>query len=60
MLDIGRRKRELQEEIDDHLRMAIADRVERGETEETARRAALREFGNVAVVQDLSVCEKIT
>jgi predicted permease len=54
MLDIGRRKRELQEEIDDHLRMAIADRVERGETEETARRAALREFGNVAVVQDLT------
>jgi hypothetical protein len=30
-----RRKRELQEEIDAHLQMAIADRVARGETAET-------------------------
>ena len=40
-----RRKRELQEEIDAHLQMAIADRVARGETAETARQAAAREFG---------------
>lgn len=53
-LGFGRRKRDLQDEIDDHLRMAIADRVERGETEEAARRAALREFGNVALVQDVT------
>jgi hypothetical protein len=39
-----RRKRELQEEIDAHLQMAIADRVARGETAETARQAAAREF----------------
>ena len=50
----GRRRRELQDEIDDHLRIAIADHVERGETEEAARRAALREFGNVALVQDVT------
>jgi predicted permease len=49
-----RRNRELQEEIDAHLQMAIADRVERGETEETARQAATREFGNIALVQDVT------
>ncbi len=49
-----RRKRELQEEIDAHLRMAIADRVSRGETAETARQAAAREFGNIPLVQDVT------
>jgi predicted permease len=49
-----RRKRELQDEIDAHLLMAIADRVERGETEEAARQAAAREFGNVPLVQDVT------
>ena len=49
-----RRRRELQEEIDGHVRMAIAERVGRGEAEEQARRAALREFGNVALVQDVT------
>jgi predicted permease len=49
-----RRKRELQEEIDAHLQMAIADRVARGETAETARQAAEREFGNIPLVQDVT------
>ena len=49
-----RRKRELQEEIDAHLQMAIADRVARGETVEAARQAAAREFGNVPLVQDVT------
>ena len=49
-----RRKRELQDEIDAHLQMAIADRVARGETEETARQAAAREFGNIPLVQDVT------
>src|ERR1700677_1951519 len=49
-----RRKRELQEEIDAHLQMAIADRVARGETAETARQAAAREFGNIPLVQDMT------
>src|SRR5246127_2316769 len=49
-----RRKRELQEEIDAHVQMAIADRVERGETAEAARQAASREFGNIPMVQDVT------
>src|SRR5246500_3404612 len=49
-----RRKREVQEEIDAHLQMAIADREARGETLETARQAAAREFGNVPLVQDVT------
>ncbi len=49
-----RRKRELQEEIDAHVQMAIADRVERGEPVETARQAAAREFGNIPLVQDVT------
>src|SRR6202167_875642 len=49
-----RRKRELQEEIDAHLQMAIADRVARGETAEAARQAAVREFGNILLVQDVT------
>jgi len=49
-----RRKHELQEEIDAHLQMAIADRVARGETAETARQAAAREFGNIPLVQDVT------
>ncbi|HEY4047060.1 MAG TPA: ABC transporter permease [Acidobacteriaceae bacterium] len=48
------RKRELQEEIDAHLQMAIADRVARGETAETARQATAREFGNIPLVQDVT------
>jgi predicted permease len=51
---VQRRKRELQEEIDAHLQMAIADRVARGETEDTARQAATREFGNIPMVQDVT------
>src|SRR6201993_4517972 len=49
-----RRKRELQEEIDAHLQMAIADRVARGETVERARQAAAREFGNIPLVQEVT------
>src|ERR1700753_1351787 len=49
-----RRKRELQEEIDGHLQMAIADRVARGETAEAARQAAVQEFGNIPMVQDVT------
>src|SRR5579862_6108336 len=49
-----RRNQELQEEIDAHLQMAIADRVAQGETAETARQAAAREFGNILLVQDVT------
>ena len=47
-----RRHRELDEEIEAHLRMAIHDRMERGETAEQARSNALREFGNTALVKE--------
>lgn len=50
----GRRKAELQEEIEAHLQMAIADRVSRGESEQAARRAALRELGNVPLIEDVT------
>lgn len=50
----GRRGDELQEEIESHLRMAAAERVARGDSEQVARRGALREFGNVPLVQDIT------
>jgi putative ABC transport system permease protein len=50
----ARRKRDLHEEIDAHLRMAERDRVERGETLVEARAAAAKEFGNVPLVKDVT------
>ena len=44
------RDRELAEEIEAHIAMAVRDRIERGEPPDAARRAALREFGNVPLV----------
>jgi len=49
-----RRKRELQAEIEAHLQMSIADRIARGESEQGARQAAMQEFGNVPLVQDVT------
>jgi predicted permease len=51
---LQRRERELQEEIAAHLQMAIEDRVARGETEEAARQAAAREFGNIPLIKDVT------
>ena len=47
----NRRKDELDEEIQAHLRMAEQDHVERGAEPVEARFAALREFGNVGLVK---------
>ena len=49
-----RRKQELDEEIQAHLRMAAEDRIERGEDSGSARVEVLREFGNVALVEDVT------
>src|SRR5580693_4775908 len=49
-----RRKNELEEEIQAHLQMAIADRRDRGESAEDARSGALRELGNLALVSDVT------
>ena len=48
------RRAELDAELDSHLRMAIADRVARGESEPAARAAAARELGNIALSKDVT------
>jgi predicted permease len=50
----GAKKAELDAEIETHLRMAMAERVERGESEKDARAAAEREMGNVALAKDVT------
>ena len=47
-----RRKSDLTEEIESHLNMAIADRVARGQSPADARKATIREFGNVPMIAD--------
>jgi predicted permease len=47
----GGRDADIADEIATHLEMAIAERVARGEPPDAARAAALREFGNVALVK---------
>ena len=49
-----KREAELDEEVRSHLKMAARDRAERGESPEEAKFAALREFGNVALVQQVT------
>jgi len=48
------RERELDEELESHLRMAAHDRVERGESPEEAGYAARRELGNVALIKEVT------
>jgi putative ABC transport system permease protein len=52
----GRRQREeeLEEEIQSHLRMAIRDRIERGETAEQAEISARRELGNLGLIKEVT------
>ncbi|HEV2215384.1 MAG TPA: ABC transporter permease, partial [Terracidiphilus sp.] len=54
MISFWRRKEDTHEEIEAHLSMAIADRVSRGESEESARQTALREFGNLPLIEDVT------
>ena len=49
-----RRDAELDEEIRSHLDEAIRDRIERGESREQARANAMREFGNVGLVKEVT------
>jgi predicted permease len=46
-----RRTRDISEEIETHLAMATRERIDRGMDPADARAAALREFGNVPLVQ---------
>jgi hypothetical protein len=50
----AKRKVELSEELLGHLQMAIADRMERGETEEEARRNAMRERENIPLIAEVT------
>ena len=52
--NVLRRKADLKEELQSHLRMAVADRVARGEKESEARKEAMREFGNVPLIEDVT------
>ena len=49
-----KKDRELDEEIRSHLDMSVRDRVERGESRDVAEAAARREFGNVALVKEVT------
>jgi putative ABC transport system permease protein len=48
------REAELDEEILAHLELAVKRRIENGETPEEAEHAARREFGNVAMVKEVT------
>ncbi len=54
LLAFFRRKNDLREEIESHLKIATADRVARGESQDEARKAAVREFGNVPLIADVT------
>ena len=49
-----KRDEELDEELRNHLKLAVQQRVERGDTQEEAERAARREFGNVGLVKEVT------
>ena len=49
-----RRGKELDDELESHLQMAIRDRIERGESAENAAANARREFGNAGVVREVT------
>ncbi|MGA2607877.1 MAG: ABC transporter permease [Terriglobia bacterium] len=53
---LHRKKREadLEEEIQGHLRMAAQERHEQGEAAEQARTSAVREFGNVTLIREVT------
>jgi putative ABC transport system permease protein len=48
------RQEQLDEEIRSHLQMAKGDRMDRGESSAQAEASARREFGNVALVKDVT------
>jgi len=48
------KQQELQQELQSHLQMAADDKVSQGESADEAERSARREFGNVALVQQVT------
>jgi putative ABC transport system permease protein len=51
-MDFDKRKRELDEELASHLRMAAQDRIDRGEDPGQAAANAKRDLGNIGLVQE--------
>jgi predicted permease len=49
-----RRQKDLEAEIESHLRMAVRDHVQRGETLDEATHSVRRELGNVALVKEVT------
>src|SRR5438093_6127713 len=49
-----RRDEELDDELASHLRMAVADRITRGESPEAAERAGRRELGNGTHIKEVT------
>jgi predicted permease len=49
-----RRQTQLKQEIQSHLQMAASDRVDRGESAGRAQQAVRREFGNVALIEQVT------
>lgn len=52
--DWERHKDDLREELESHLRLAIEDRIARGQSPEQARAEGIREMGNGPLVADLT------
>jgi predicted permease len=50
----GKKERELHEEIEAHLAIETQQRIDRGESPEEARANASRQFGNVALVMEVT------
>ncbi|MGH9569200.1 MAG: ABC transporter permease, partial [Candidatus Angelobacter sp.] len=50
-----RREREIQEELESHLRMAAQYRMDRGESKAAADAQARRELGNQALIQEVTM-----
>jgi macrolide transport system ATP-binding/permease protein len=54
LFGLFRRKSDLTNELENHLKMAIADRVARGQSPAEAKISAMREFGNVPIIADVT------
>ncbi len=50
----SQKQTQLEQEIQSHLQMAASERVDRGESAERAQQAVHREFGNVALVEQVT------
>ena len=48
------KRQDIEQELQSHLQMAASDRIGRGESAERAEQAARREFGNVALVEQVT------